>query len=103
MICSVPSGPEMVQIPLVMGIAVVCCLGLALPVLQGPLPGLSLQVAKVAILSELTTTPLKLSVGIALGESFRGKVSRGVWPLALRAVITWRREVRVLGRTSTPS
>jgi hypothetical protein len=81
-ICSVPSGPEMVQIPLVMAMGVVCCLGLALllfrpmampaeekgalvlasafgnvtylglPVLQGLFPGLSLQVAKVAILSE---------------------------------------------------
>jgi len=117
-ICSVPSGPEMVQIPLVMGIGVVCCLGLALllfrplvmaseekgalvlasafgnvtylglPVLQGLFPGLSLQVAKVAILSEVTTTPLNLSVGMALGESFRGKVRRDVWRQALRAVVT---------------
>ncbi len=117
-ICSVPSGPEMVQIPLVMGIGVVCCLGLALllfrplvmpaeekgalvlasafgnvtylglPVLQGLFPGLSLQVAKVAILSEVTTTPLNLSVGVALGESFRGSVRRGVWRQALRAVVT---------------
>ena len=117
-ICSVPSGPEMVQIPLVMGIGVVCCLGLALllfrplvmpaeekgalvlasafgnvtylglPVLQGLFPGLSLQVAKVAILSEVTTTPLNLSVGVALGESFRGTVRRGVWRQALHAVVT---------------
>ena len=117
-ICSVPSGPEMVQIPLVMAIGVVCCLGLALllfrplvmpaeekgalvlasafgnvtylglPVLQGLFPGLSLQVAKVAILSEVTTTPLNLSVGVALGESFRGTVRHGVWRQALFAVVT---------------
>ncbi|MEB3209389.1 MAG: AEC family transporter [Synechococcus sp.] len=117
-ICSVPSGPEMVQIPLVMGIGVLCCLGLALllfrplampgeekgalvlasafgnvtylglPVLQGLFPGLSLQVAKVAILSEVTTTPLNLSVGVALGESFSGKPRSGVLRQAFRAVAT---------------
>ena len=117
-ICSVPTGAEMVQIPLVMGISVACCLALAvllfrplglrseekgalilasafgnvtylgLPVLQGLFPSLSLQVAKVAILSEVTTTPLNLSVGVALGESFSGKPRSGVLRQAFRAVAT---------------
>jgi predicted permease len=117
-ICSVPTGPEMLQIPLVMAIGVGCCLALALlifrplalrseekgalilasafgnvtylglPVLQGLFPALTLQVAKVAILSEVTTTPLNLSVGVALGESFSGNVSSGVLRQAIRAVIT---------------
>jgi predicted permease len=117
-ICSVPTGPEMVQIPLVMAIAVVCCLALALlvfralglrseeqgalilasafgnvtylglPVLQGLFPALALQVAKVAILSEVTITPLNLSVGVALGESFSGKPRSGVLRQAFRAVAT---------------
>ena len=111
-ICSVPTGAEMVQIPLVMGISVACCLALAvllfrplglrseekgalilasafgnvtylgLPVLQGLFPSLSLQVAKVAI------TPLNLSVGVALGESFSGKPRSGVLRQAFRAVAT---------------
>ena len=117
-ICSVPTGAEMVQIPLVMGISVACCLALAvllfrplglrseekgalilasafgnvtylgLPVLQGLFPSLSLQVAKVAILSEVTTTPLNLSVGVALGESFSGKPRSGVLRQAFQAVAT---------------
>lgn len=37
-ICSVPSGPEMVQIPLVMGIAVVCCPGAGAAGVAGPAP-----------------------------------------------------------------
>jgi predicted permease len=117
-ICSVPTGAEMVQIPLVMGISVACCLALTvllfcplglrseekgalilasafgnvtylgLPMLQGLFPSLSLQVAKVAILSEVTTTPLNLSVGVALGESFSGKPRSGVLRQAFRAVAT---------------
>jgi predicted permease len=117
-ICSVPTGPEMLQIPLVMAIGVGCCLALALlifrpltlrseekgalilasafgsvtylglPVLQGLFPAMALQVAKVAILSEITTTPLNLSVGVALGESFSGKSSCRVLFKAFRAVIT---------------
>jgi predicted permease len=112
-ICSVPSGPEMVQIPLVMGIGVVCCLGLALllfrplvmpaeekgalvlasafgnvtylglPVLQGLFPGLSLQVAKVAILSEVTTTPPSISASVwpwARASGARCAAASGVRP-----------------------
>ena len=117
-ICSVPAGPEMLQIPLVMAIGVGCCLTLALlsfrplalrseekgalilasafgnvtylglPVLQGLFPSLTLQMAKVAILSDVTTTPLNLSVGVALGESFKGNVTNKVLHHAVRAVIT---------------
>lgn len=116
-ITSVQSGPEIVQIPLVMAISILICLGIAilvfrplslrseqkgvfilasafgnvtylgLPVLQGLFPALALQVSKVAILSEVTTTPLNLSVGVALGESFRGRQATGVARLALRAVV----------------
>jgi hypothetical protein len=116
-ICSVPTGPEMLQIPLVMGIGVGCCLVLAvlvfrplqlrsdekgalvlasafgnvtylgLPVLQGVFPALALQVSKVAILSEVTTTPLNLSVGVGLGESYGGKPSGGMVRQAFKAVV----------------
>jgi predicted permease len=42
----------------------------------------------VAILSEVTTTPLNLSVGVALGESFSGKPRSGVLRQAFQAVAT---------------
>ena len=93
-------GAETVQIPLVMVLSITACIAVAtvvlrlfrlppqengalilasafgnvtylgLPVLQGLFPALSVQVAKVAILSEITTTPLNLSLGTAIGSRF---------------------------------
>lgn len=93
-------GAEAVQIPIVLLLSVLVCLVVAiaalrlcrlspqeqgalvlasafgnvtylgLPVLQGLYPLLPLQVAKVAILAEITTTPLNLSLGTALGRGF---------------------------------
>jgi predicted permease len=113
-------GPETLQIPLVMLLAILLCLAaatlafrpfrlppqekgalilasafgnvtyLGLPVLQGLFPALSLEVAKVAILSEVTTTPLNLSLGTALGTQFGGGGGGGqrapLWRSALGIV-----------------
>lgn len=94
-------GAENYQIPLVMLLSILVCLAisivvfrafrlqpeekgalilasafgnvtyLGLPVLQGLFTSLQLEVAKVAILSEITTTPLNLSLGMALGSGFK--------------------------------
>ncbi|MEH2411608.1 AEC family transporter [Nostoc sp.] len=94
-------GSEFYQIPLTILLSTVACLGVAilvfrafklqpqekgalilasafgnvtylgLPVLQGLFPTLALQVAKVAILCEVTTTPLNLSLGMTLGARFK--------------------------------
>ncbi|PZV01885.1 MAG: hypothetical protein DCF32_15630 [Leptolyngbya sp.] len=94
-------GAEFFQIPLIMLLSILICLGIAvaafrafklqpeekgalilastfgnvtylgLPILQGLFPSLALQVAKVAILCEVTTTPLNLSLGMALGSRFK--------------------------------
>lgn len=61
---------------------------LGLPVLQVLFPARALQASKVAILSEVTTIPLNLSVGVALEEAFSGRRSAGVLCKALRAVFT---------------
>jgi malate permease and related proteins len=43
---------------------------LGLPLLQGLVPALGLQTAKVAVLCEVTTTPLNLSVGLSTGSRY---------------------------------
>lgn len=98
-------GAEFYQIPLIMLLSILVCLGIAmsafrafrlqpeekgalilgstfgnvtylgLPILQGLFPSLALQVAKVAILCEVTTTPLNLSLGTALGNRFKASRS----------------------------
>lgn len=100
-IYSAEMGAEFYQIPLTMLLGMLVCLGIAilvfrafslqpeekgalilastfgnvtylgLPVLQGLFPSLALQVAKVAILCEVTTTPLNLSWGMTLGTRFK--------------------------------
>lgn len=112
-------GAEFYQIPLIMLLSILVCLGIAmsafrafrlqpeekgalilasafgnvtylgLPVLQGLFPSLGLQVAKVAILCEVTTTPLNLSLGIALGTRFKASRSerhRSETPVDLTAL-----------------
>ena len=94
-------GAETYQIPIAMFLSILVCLAIAivvfqafklqpdekgalilasafgnvtnmgLPVLQGLFPSLQLEVAKVAILSEITTTPLNLSLGMALGTGYK--------------------------------
>jgi hypothetical protein len=99
-VVQVPSGDELWRIPLTMLLGTLATLGLAmavfsllplapmqkgalvlassfgnvtylgLPLLQGLFPVLGLQAAKVAVLCEVTTTPLNLSVGLSTGARY---------------------------------
>ena len=99
-VVQVQSGDELWRIPLTMLLGTLATLGLAialfsriplapaekgalvlassfgnvtylgLPVLQGLFPALGLQAAKVAVLCEVTTTPLNLSVGLSTGARY---------------------------------
>ncbi len=99
-VVQVPSGDELWRIPLTMLLGTLATLGLAmavfrliplapthkgalvlastfgnymylgLPLLQGLFPGLGLQAAKVAVLCDVTATPLNLSVGLSTGARY---------------------------------
>lgn len=127
-IYSAEIGKEFVQIPLTMILSMLICLGIAaaafqplklqaedkgalilastfgnvtylgLPLLQGLFPSLAVEVAKVAILSEVSTTPLNLSLGMALGTRFKAppsplqsvtRIGREAWKAVVSMPALW--------------